>query len=444
MKNKLFLFLVLFFICSNTFSQTGWVVYSTGTNRAIYDIYFVNANTGWAVGDSIITKSTNGGLNWVRQNYTYIVNTSLNSVRFINENTGYAAGGHHTGFYDFYYKYIYKTTNGGLNWNLIFNDQGGANSYITKIFPIDQNNLFITSAGSSNNSASGGLVKSTDGGYTFFYTYSKGEGNSIFFINANTGWVSFYYWIDVPSWIGRICKTTNGGVNWFEQYKDSVYYSSKINSIYFANQNTGYAVSKKFNGKTRFLKTTNGGTNWDSISYNHYKYNSVFFVNENTGWIGGSASTDSSCIGYTTNGGLSWTLQKKNYLAEVTNIYFINNLTGWATLYNSSNILRTTTGGVSFISNISNEIPSEYYLYQNYPNPFNPATNIKYQISKKSNVVIKIFDILGKEIATLVNEKQTQGTYEVSFDGINLPSGIYFYRITAGDFSDIKRMILLK
>jgi|WetSurMetagenome_2_1015567.scaffolds.fasta_scaffold06481_4 hypothetical protein len=93
--------------------------------------------------------------------------------------------------------------------------------------------------------------------------------------------------------------------------------------------------------------------------------------------------------------------------------------------------------------------PSKYVLYQNYPNPFNPSTNIKYQILKNSYVTLKIYDILGKELATLVNEFQKAGTYEKQFS-INsnslssLPSGIYFYRLQAGDFADVKKMILVK
>ena len=71
------------------------------------------------------------------------------------------------------------------------------------------------------------------------------------------------------------------------------------------------------------------------------------------------------------------------------------------------------------------------YLSQNYPNPFNPSTTIKYSIPKQSNVTLKVFDVLGSEVATLVNKEQPQGNYEVEFDGAELTSGIYFYRITS-------------
>ena len=83
-------------------------------------------------------------------------------------------------------------------------------------------------------------------------------------------------------------------------------------------------------------------------------------------------------------------------------------------------------------------------MEQNYPNPFNPVTNLEFGISDLGFVSLKVFDILGKEIATLVNEKLNPGNYKVEFDGSGLTSGVYFYRIEAGEFVDTKRMILVK
>ena len=90
------------------------------------------------------------------------------------------------------------------------------------------------------------------------------------------------------------------------------------------------------------------------------------------------------------------------------------------------------------------EIPSSYNLSQNYPNPFNPSTKIKYSIPQSSNVVIKVFDILGNEIETLVNEEKSTGSYELSWNAANLPSGVYFYQLKAGDYTSVKKMILLR
>jgi hypothetical protein len=90
-----------------------------------------------------------------------------------------------------------------------------------------------------------------------------------------------------------------------------------------------------------------------------------------------------------------------------------------------------------------------FSLEQNYPNPFNPSTKIKYTIPedvriKKQNVVLKVYDVLGNEIVTLFDESKTEGSYEIAFDGSKIPSGIYFYQLKAGAYSETKKMILIK
>lgn len=100
--------------------------------------------------------------------------------------------------------------------------------------------------------------------------------------------------------------------------------------------------------------------------------------------------------------------------------------------------------GLTGISNNNTGVPQVFALEQNYPNPFNPSTSIKYQIPKQAIVSIKVFDILGREVATLVNEKKDAGFYEVNFDASNFASGMYFYKITAGEFVSTKKMALIK
>jgi len=103
------------------------------------------------------------------------------------------------------------------------------------------------------------------------------------------------------------------------------------------------------------------------------------------------------------------------------------------------------------VTNVKNETASlnDFILYQNYPNPFNPSTKIKFKIpgqtrNDNTGVTLKVYDILGKEVATLVNEEKPAGEYEVEFDGTALASGIYFYRFRTGSFTEIKKMILLR
>jgi hypothetical protein len=96
------------------------------------------------------------------------------------------------------------------------------------------------------------------------------------------------------------------------------------------------------------------------------------------------------------------------------------------------------------ITPISTSTPDKFSLSQNYPNPFNPATKVKFDIPKQSIVQIKIYDLLGREIAELVNQQINPGTYEITWDASNYSSGIYFYKLTAGSFTDTKKMVLIK
>jgi hypothetical protein len=89
-------------------------------------------------------------------------------------------------------------------------------------------------------------------------------------------------------------------------------------------------------------------------------------------------------------------------------------------------------------------VPSQYILYQNYPNPFNPTTVIAYSLPAPAAVTLKVYDLLGREIKTLVNERQNAGQHSMTFDGSNYPSGVYFYRLQAGTYSQTKKLIELK
>ena len=90
------------------------------------------------------------------------------------------------------------------------------------------------------------------------------------------------------------------------------------------------------------------------------------------------------------------------------------------------------------------QLPTEFSLEQNYPNPFNPTTTIKYQIPELSLVTLKVYDVLGSEIETLVNEEKPTGTYEIIWYAESLPSGVYFYKLQAGSFIEAKKMVLMK
>ena len=147
---------------------------------------------------------------------------------------------------------------------------------------------------------------------------------------------------------------------------------------------------------------------------------------------------------HTVDGGNSWARQTitipQNY--NLKSIFFVDQQNGW-TVGIHGYIFRTTNGGVSFIKD-ETELPNEFILHQNYPNPFNPTTTINYQIPQTEFVILKVYDILGREVAILVNEEKPAGSYEVQFEGSGLTSGIYFYQLKAGEYSETKKMILLK
>ncbi|MEJ2616433.1 MAG: kelch repeat-containing protein [Ignavibacteriaceae bacterium] len=128
------------------------------------------------------------------------------------------------------------------------------------------------------------------------------------------------------------------------------------------------------------------------------------------------------------------------------NIYTIGGITdGWSNKANASAKVEVFNPGINItdISEINTEI-KQYSLHQNYPNPFNPSTTIKYSIPKQSYVTLKLYDILGREVATLVNAEKPSGNYQVEFNAANLPSGVYFYRIQAGSFNQVRKMLLIK
>ncbi len=117
--------------------------------------------------------------------------------------------------------------------------------------------------------------------------------------------------------------------------------------------------------------------------------------------------------------------------------------------YGGSTLVYLSKTHQSDCYNITNKeegdaLPQVYDLYDNFPNPFNPSTTIKYQISEMSFVTLKLYDVLGNEIAKMVNAEKPAGSYEVEFNAASLPSGIYFYRLQAGDYIETKKMVLMK
>ena len=138
-----------------------------------------------------------------------------------------------------------------------------------------------------------------------------------------------------------------------------------------------------------------------------------------------------------------WYPQNSGTTNPLLEVFFTDANTGTA-VGDEGTILKTTTGGVTFVNQISSEIPEKYSLYQNYPNPFNPTTNIRFALPRSSFVLLIVYDVLGKEVSVLVNEELKAGAYNYDWSGVDLPGGVYFYKLETEEFTNVKKMVLLK
>ncbi len=230
---------------------------------------------------------------------------------------------------------------------------------------------------------------------------------------------------------GIILMTTDGGATWAQ--KAEPYYLQSISCTDADN-----CTAAGYSGV--ILRTTDGGATWNQQSTGTIsQFNDVCFTDADNGTVVGEYGV----IFRTTDGGVSWKQQiaTENILRGVS---FTDADHGTA-VGDHGTIIRTTNGGATFVKEErSNEIPANYFLSNNYPNPFNPATKIKYAVPQASQVQIRVFDILGNEVETLINKEMPAGTYELTWNAVNLPSGVYFYQIKTGDFIQTKKMVLLK
>jgi photosystem II stability/assembly factor-like uncharacterized protein len=435
MRRLFILLLPSLFAQSISLAQFGWIQQTSGTTENLTSVFFVNSNMGWVVGDEgTIIHTSDGGETWLEQQ-TGIDSCIWNSVYFIDSDNGYTAGGQVSGG-SIALGVILKTTNGGTDWTTSF--LGGLNSpSFNSIYFIDES---IGWAVGYN----GLIMNTTDSGATWILesTIPPIDFYSVFFVDGNTGWAvgDKIFW---NNWM-NICKTTNGGSSWLSQITESSY----LFDVHFISDEIGWVAGTyvgSFFNVTEIYKTIDGGDNWVYQSNASFYGNilAIFFIDENFGWAVWNDAYDGYIIG-TTNSGKLWTEQSICPGISLWDVFFIDTNTGWA-VGDSGKIYHTTTGGVSFVEETNlNEIPLQNELSNNFPDPFNPSTKIRYSIPQLSNVVIKVFDILGNEIETLVDEQKLAGTYELTWNATNLPSGVYLYQLQSGEFIETKKMVLMK
>jgi hypothetical protein len=148
----------------------------------------------------------------------------------------------------------------------------------------------------------------------------------------------------------------------------------------------------------------------------------------------------------TTNGGTNWTNQTSGTTNWLRPVHFVDMNTGWA-VGEFGTILKTTTSGVTWIKEVQNSKIKiqNFVLRQNYPNPFNSSTRIRFSLAKSGYVTLKIYNVLGEEIETIIKGKYSEGEYEVKWDAKGLNSGVYFYRLQAGEIIvETRKLLFIK
>ncbi len=398
-----------------------WSPQTSGTTSQLYSISSVSNMIGWAAGiGAVVRRTTDGGITWGNGNpNTGIINGDIYNIFAWSANDAVCTtspGGTR----------IYKTTNGGTNWTQTYSNTNAA-AFINAIKMISATEGYAT-----GDPVSGiwELLKTTDGGTTWTQMPSAPAGT------GEAGWNNAFQILGTNMWYGtnatKVYHSTNLGLNW-----TSAPTTRTVNSyaVHYNSNTNGIAAGNAA------VKSTNGGTTYDSTGTYGTSGNMNGLEGYGTDWWG--LRTDAN-IYRSTNQGANWTTAYTQTGAAFADINFAivsGCPQGWAV--GAAGVIArmvNTTG----ISNVGTEVPNDYLLKQNFPNPFNPTTNINFSIPKTGFVTLKIYDVVGKEVATLVNEVKSAGSYIVGFNAAHLTSGAYFYRIESNNFVDTKKMLLIK
>lgn len=365
------------------------------------DIFFITEEEGFAVTFSEMFKTTNGGYNWDKVDS---LENRSSTIYFPSEDNGWYIG-----------SFVYKTRDGGNTWEEI--DFGNTNDWMDITF-VNENLGWLLGYNL--------LYKTSNGGESWNEIEGmEGEFTSISFVDEYTGYICES---DSIIW-----KTTNGGTTWNSIDVPDFYSMEKIE---FQNESTGWLTANKF------YKTENGGANWEVVSDNQFDLSDSFILNESI-WLIGS-DVNGGWLQYSDNNGESWA-EFSLTNRELNSIFMLNEETGW--IAGQAGLVMGTSNIVNVNDNFSGEITNKFQLSQNYPNPFNPSTQIEYNVPYAGEVVIKVYDILGREVATLVNGFVNAGKHTATFNSNehgSLSSGIYLIRMISQDFTEVRKIMLLK
>jgi len=399
--------------------------------QILNNVRYASEDTLYAAGWDTFSlyKSINAGESWFPMDFGQ--NTDLLSLEFISPLVGFTSISAN----------IWMTTDGGTTWDFVYT--GNPIAVLDISFFDSQLGLGVGPAGK--------LVKSTDAGQSWQLLTSGTDKHllNITFIDQN---VAIAVGGEFSGEDGIIIRTTDGGTSWESQFPPT---PKTLRSVSFAGGSTVFAVGSY----GAIIKSTDSGITWSLLdSLTSHTLTSCDFFSQEIGFVVGGSGT----ILKTTDSGQNWEFMNSTTSQSLTSIQMQNVLIG--VVVGHGIILKTTDGGSSWIQkqvitdlaqDKSNDITS-YNLMQNYPNPFNPSTSIQYSVSSRQFVSLKVYDLLGREVATLVDEEKPAGSYRVEFStGLiqqSLPSGVYFYQLRAGDpstgsgqsFVETKKMVLMK
>jgi photosystem II stability/assembly factor-like uncharacterized protein len=419
---KILISYVLCFVFSNILYSQTWTELTSNTTNSLYSVSAVDDHNVWVCGASGTVLRSNNGTSWQSVGSAPISNTlALYNIFGIDSLTALVTGSSSTA------TFVYRTSNGGANWIQVFTQSGG---FIDAIL--------------MGNAQAGFMVGDPVGGrWSLWGTITGGvTWDSAQFrlpqSGSEAGWNNSFYFDNISQavWFGtnnsRIYRSTNL-IIWGTEPTTGEVNSS---ALWFTSSSNGMM------GGDSVLLTTNSGAVWTptaSLMPGTAVITGISGIGTNW-WVVRQASVVYS----TPNNGANWSV---SYTAPAGNYNHISQSRGGSpTLYavrDNGGISKATNLLVNVIP-VSNNIPKEYSLKQNYPNPFNPATIISYALPFSTDVNLKVYDELGKEVMTLVNGKQNAGKYEVRFDGSGLASGLYFYTLQAGTFSQTKKLMLIK
>ena len=427
-KNFLLPCFILFY--SSGDAQENWKRLDPPTDKLLRHVFFVDSTTGWCAGkDGIIFHTANSGLNWDEQNST--VSTFIVALFFLDENLGWALTLRDTLPFG---TTIIKTTNGGNEW--VAEDYPEDNVFMNTIFYFDSLNGWI---GGSK------IAGTTDGGFTWVDAgIDSGFVSNLPVLNFNFYNRQFGYacggFIDFA---GVIWRTTDFGLNWSsvgvspDQIFDMFIFDS-LNAITLSGDPEGFFGIGN-------IKTTDSGKNWSFEELPLFGLSFAIDFRTNTeGW-----SASGPKFLFTSDKGETWVEKTIADSWVVFDLVFTDPFTGYAVGENGL-ILKYKQNTTKAEDNIN--LPQKFMLYQNFPNPFNPSTKIKFTIpfvetGHAPSVQLIVYDVLGNEVAVLVNEEKTAGYYEIDFNVAQnsiLSSGVYLYQLRAGSFVQTKKMLILK